>query len=75
VDPAMGMAEKARGVPTMNGKGPVPEHLVHCNACDGCESNRECRVVAQLLSEYKDAFSCGDHDMGLTKAVCLSHTR
>jgi len=26
--------------------------------------------VAQLLSEYKDVFSCGDHDMGLAKAVC-----
>jgi len=25
--------------------------------------------VAQLLSEYKDVFSCGDHDMGLAKAV------
>jgi len=24
----------------------------------------------QLLSEYKDVFSCGEHDMGLTKAVC-----
>jgi len=26
--------------------------------------------VAQLLSEYKDVFSCGDNDMGLAKAVC-----
>jgi len=26
--------------------------------------------VAQLLSGYKDVFDCGDHDMGLTKAVC-----
>jgi len=24
--------------------------------------------MAQLLSEYKDVFSCGEHDMGLTKA-------
>jgi len=26
--------------------------------------------MAQLLSEYKDVFSCGKHDMGPTKAVC-----
>lgn len=26
--------------------------------------------MAQLLSGYKDVFSRGDHDMGLTKAVC-----
>jgi len=26
--------------------------------------------MAQLLSEYKDVFSCGDHDMGWAKAVC-----
>jgi len=26
--------------------------------------------VAQLFSEYKDMFSCGDHNMGMTKAVC-----
>jgi len=50
----------------------VPEHLVdlYGNACDGCESKQECLVVAQLLSEYKDVFSCGNHDMGVIKAVC-----
>jgi len=26
--------------------------------------------MAQLLSEYKDMFSCSDHDMGLAKGVC-----
>jgi len=26
--------------------------------------------MAQLLSEYKDVFSCGDHDMGRAKTVC-----
>jgi len=26
--------------------------------------------MAQLLSEYKDVFSCGDYDMGRAKAVC-----
>jgi len=47
----------------------VSEHLV--DLCrDGCESNRECLIVAKLLSEYKDVLSCSDHDMGLTKAVC-----
>jgi len=72
VGPAMETAEEARGVPTRNGRGPVPEHLVdmYGGACDGCESNQERLVVAQLLSEYKNVFSCGDHDMGLAKAVC-----
>jgi len=40
------------------------------NDCAGCESKRDCLLVAQLLSEYKDVFSCSDHDMGLAKAVC-----
>jgi len=72
VGPALEMAGEARGVPTRNGRGPVPEHLVdlYRDACDGCESKRECLLVAQLLSEYKDMFSCGDNDMGLAKAVC-----
>jgi len=50
----------------------VPEHLVdlYRDACDGCESKREHLVVAQLFSEYNDVSSCGDHDMGLAKAVC-----
>jgi len=50
----------------------VPEHLVDLfgDACDGCESKRERLVVAQLFSGCKDVFSCGDHDMGLAKAVC-----
>jgi len=68
----MEMAEKVRGTPTRNDRGPVPEHLadLYGDACDGCENKRERLVVTQLLSEYKDAFSCGDHEMGLTKAVC-----
>jgi len=72
VEPALETAEEARGVPTRNGGGPVPEHLVdlYGDACDDCESKRECLAVAQLLSEYKDVVSCGDHDMGLAKAVC-----
>jgi len=50
----------------------VPEHLVdfYGDACDGCESKQERLVVAQLLSEYKDLFSCSDHDMSPAKAVC-----
>jgi len=72
VGPALETADKAQAVPTRNGRGPVPEHLVdlYGDACDGCESEPERLVVAQLLSEYKDVFSCGDHDMGLAKAVC-----
>jgi len=72
VGPAMETAEEARGLHTRNSRGLVPEHLVdlYGDACDGCESKRERLVVVQLLSEYKDEFSCSDHDMGLTKAVC-----
>jgi len=49
----------------------VFEHIaeLYRNACDGIESKRERLVMAQLLSEYKDVFSCGDHDMDLAKAV------
>jgi len=65
------MADEARRVPTRDGREPVPEHIaeLYGNACDGCESKQECLIVAQLLSEYKDVFSCGNHDMGLAKAV------
>jgi len=69
---ALETADGARGVPTRDGRGPVPEHVaeLYGDAYDGCESKRERPVMAQLLSEYKDVFSCGDHDMGLAKAVC-----
>jgi len=72
VGPALETVDVAHRVPTRDGRGSVPEHLVdlYGDACDGCESKRECLVVAQLLPEYKDVFSCGDHDMGLAKAVC-----
>jgi len=72
VGPAMETAEEIHGVPTMNGRKPVPEHLVDLyeDVCDGCESNRESLIVTQLLSEYKDVFSHSDHDMDLTKAIC-----
>jgi len=72
VGPALETADEARRVPIRDGRGPVPEHVaeLYGNACDGCESKRERLVMAQLLSEYKDVFSCGDHDMGLAKAVC-----
>jgi len=72
VGPTLGAADKARRVPTRDSRGPVPEHVaeLYRDACDGCESKRERLVMAQLLSEYKDVFSCGEHDMGLTRAVC-----
>jgi len=38
-------------------------------ACNGCASNRERQVMAQLLCEYKDVFSSGNHDIGLMSAV------
>jgi len=69
---ALETADHARRIPTRDGRGPVPEHVakLYGDACDGCENKRERLVVAQLLSEYKDVFSCREHDMGLTKAVC-----
>jgi len=72
VGTALETADEARRLPTRDGRGPVPEHLVdlYGDACNGRENKLEHLVVAQLLSEYKDVFSCGDHDMGLSKAVC-----
>jgi len=72
VGPALETADEARRSPIRDSRGPVPEHVaeLYGNACDGCESKRERLVVAQLLSEYQDMFSCSDHDMGLTKPVC-----
>jgi len=72
VGPALETVDEARQIPTKDNREPVSEHLVdfYGDACDGWESKRECLVMAQLLSEYKDVFSCSDHDMDLAKAVC-----
>jgi len=72
VGPMLETADNTRRIPTGDGRRPVPEHIaeLYGDACDSCESKRKCLVMAQLLSEYKDVFSCGEHDMGLTKAVC-----
>jgi len=72
VGPALETANDAQKIPTRDGRGPVPGHIaeLYGDACDGCESKQERLAVAQLLSEYKDVFSCGEPDMGLTKAVC-----
>jgi len=72
VGPTLETADDAWRILTRGGRGPVPEHKakLYGDACDGCESKQECLTVAQLLSEYKDEFSCVEHDMGLTKAVC-----
>jgi len=52
-------------------RGTVPAHVqeLYQTACDGCTSNQERQVMAWLLCEYKDVFSSGDHDVGLTSAV------
>lgn len=51
--------------------GSAPEHVadLYKGACDGCMSNRECLVMAQFFQEYKDMFSSGNHNLGLTEAV------
>jgi len=43
VVPALETADKARRIPTRDGRGPVPEHVaeLYGDACDGCESKRE----------------------------------
>jgi len=72
VGPTLEAADEARRVPTSDGRGPVPEYVaeLYGDACDGCESKRKRLVMAQLLSEYKDVFSCSNHAMALAKAVC-----
>jgi len=56
VEPVLEAAGKVRRVPTRKGRGLVPEHVAELfgDACDGCENKRECLVMAQLLSEYKN---------------------
>jgi len=51
VGPALETAEEAQRIPTIDGRVPVPEHLVELygDACNGCESKRERLVVVQQL--------------------------
>jgi len=42
---------------------------IYQSACNGCTSNKERQAMAKLLRKYKDVFSSGDHDVGLTSAV------
>jgi len=51
--------------------GDLPSHVqdLYQTACNGCASDQERQVMARLLCEYKDVFSSGDHDVGLTSAV------
>jgi len=53
-------------------RGTVPPHVQeqYQTTCNGRASNQERQVMARLLCEYKDVFSSGDHDVGLTSAVC-----
>jgi len=52
--------------------GTVPPHVkeLYETACDGWASNGKRQAMAKLLREYNDVFSSGDHDEGLTRAVC-----
>jgi len=51
--------------------GTVSPHVkeLYETACGGCASNEKCQAMTKLLREY-DVFSSGDHDVGLTRAVC-----
>jgi len=57
--------------PPQGGRGLVPTHIkkLYKTVCHGCTSNEERQAMAKLLHEYKDVFSSGDHDVGLTRAV------
>jgi len=71
IGPSLGDATEGPHQSPSLGRGAVPPHVqeLYQTACDGCASNQERQVMARLLCEYKDVFSSGNHDVGLTSAV------
>jgi len=71
IGPSLGEATEGPQQSPSSRRGTVPSHVqdLYQTACNGCASNRERQVMARLLCEYKDVFSSGDHDAGLTSAV------
>ena len=49
----------------------VPGHIqgLHEEVCQGVKDTGQRRGVAQLLNQYQDVFSHGEHDIGLTDLV------
>jgi len=71
IGPSLGDATEGPQQRPSSRRGTVPPHVqeLYQAACDGCASNGERQAMAQLLREYNDVFSSGDHDVGLTRVV------
>jgi len=71
VGPALEKVADTQGNPPRTSRGAVPEYLadLYGGACDNYTSSTERQVLAQLLMEYSDVFSCGDGDTRLTKVI------
>jgi len=71
IGPSLGKATEEPQERQSVRRGTVPEHVqeLYQSACEGCAGNKERQAMAQLLREYGDVFSSGDHDVGLTSAV------
>jgi len=67
VGPSLGEATEGPQERPSVRRGTVQE--LYQSACEGCAGNKGRQAMAQLLREYGDVFSSGDHDVGLTDAV------
>jgi len=72
VGPSLGKATEGPQQSPSGRRGTVPTHIkdLYQAACEGCTDNRERQALAELLREYGDVFSSGEHDVGLTSAIC-----
>jgi len=73
VRPSVGAMTEGPRRPTMGSSRLILDHVadLYKDACDGFASNRKSLVMGQLFYEYKDVFSSGAHDVGLTKAFVM----
>jgi len=71
IGPSLGRATEGPQQSPSSRRGTVPSHVqdLYQMACNGCASDQERQVMARSLCEYKEVFSSGDHDVGLTSAV------
>jgi len=71
IGPSLGEATEGLQQSPSSRRGTVSAHVqdLYQTACNSCASDQERQVMARLLCEYKDVFSSGDHDVGLTGAV------
>jgi len=68
IEPSLGKAAEGPQQSPSSRRGTVPAHVqdLYQTACNGCASDQERQVMARLLCEYKDIFSSGDHDLGMS---------